>query len=147
LQRVIALHEPGDEVRVAVVRFGTPRTFRLRLRQAPVPDPGSPRVSPVHQDAGAPALGLELDDHEPGVARRLGFTRPGGVLVADVVPYGAADRKGVAPGQRLVSIDRAPVHSARQAKALLRAARRGTIVTLTLESGSGRTYIANVRVP
>jgi hypothetical protein len=46
-----------------------------------------------------------------------------------------------------VSIDRAPVHSARQAKALLRAARRGSIITLTLESGSGRTYIANVRVP
>jgi serine protease Do len=147
LQRLIALRDPGDEIAIGVIRFGTPLELRVRLAQAQLA--AAPATPPPVRPAGSGAerLGLELGDLTPSLARRLGYPRAGGVVVTGVIELGPADRKRVMADHRLLAIDRVAVASARDARAALRMSRPGAIVSLLLETAEGQTYIANVRMP
>jgi serine protease Do len=145
LQRMIAQREPGETVKLSVIRYGEKREFAVRLAEARIRARAASRTTaspPPVQD-----LGLKLEDLDRRTARRMGFGRDSGVIVADVEPLSPADRKQVRPGLRLVSVDAKPVASANQALALIRAASAGSVVSLFLESPDGRTIIANVRRP
>jgi serine protease Do len=146
LQRVIALHEPGEVVEVGVIRYGSPHTFEVRLMEAEIPERPTAAAPPSARRA-AGELGIEFDDLTAARAREFGHARAGGVIVVGVEPLSPAERKRVQPGQRVVAIDRRPVASAREAEAMIRAAESGGVVTLLLESPHGRTHIANLRVP
>lgn len=144
LQRLVAVHAPGESVRLGVVRYGERRELSVQLMQAPVvraPAQNEPRrqIDPM--------LGLDIADLDAELARQLGYARAGGVVVADVKPASAADRKRVGIGHRIVSIDRTPVETAAQARRILRAARSGQVLSFLLEYPDQRTYIANVRAP
>jgi serine protease Do len=144
LQRLIAQHHPGDQVTLSVVRYGERLQFRIRLMEV---TGSAPPVRSTTAPAPPQDLGLELEELTPLLARQLGYARAGGALIASVAPASAADRKRVLELHRVISIDRQPVDSVAQARALLRAAQSGEIVSLLLESPDGRTYIFNVRVP
>lgn len=143
LQRLVALHDPGDTIPLSVVRYGTPMDVRIRLMEAEGSGP-PPRRPPGRPAAG---LGLELEELTPALARQLGFADPGGALISSVAPASAAARKSVGRDHRVVSIDRRPVTSVGEARSVLRQARSGQVVSLLLEYPDGRTYIANVRMP
>jgi len=142
LQREIAQREPGDTVVIGVVRYGDSLAMRIRLSEAQLP----PR-----EKARAPAaervryLGLHLENLDAVTAREIGFAEPGGVLVADVDPLSAADRKRIVPGMRLLSIDGRRMATAADAKAALGGVPAGRVASLLLESADGSTFIANVR--
>lgn len=144
LQRLVANHAPGETVRLGVIRYGQPRELTVELMRAPVeevaraPEPGR---------TARPTLGIEVADLDAELARQLGYARPGGVVVSDVSPASAADRKRVGIGHRIVSIDQQPVRSATEARSRMRAARSGQVLSLLLEYPDERTYIANVRIP
>jgi len=145
LQRIIAQRSPGDVVRVDVIRYGRPHTFEIRLAQAPLPEP-LPAVA--RQDAARSAeLGLSISDVSAKLAQQYGLLDSDGVVVVDVSPNGAAALKGVIEGDRILAINRKRPSGARQARALLRAAGSGSIVSLLLEGPDGRTRIANIRIP
>jgi serine protease Do len=144
LQRVIAQHQPGDIVRVGIVRYGDRRELRIALAEADLP--------PVAADVPArPArsegLGLEVSELTPQLARRFGAG--GGAVVARVAPFSVAERK-LEPGDRIVQLDRAPVASADQARRILESARPGQVVSIFVQrarDGRTQTHIANLRVP
>jgi serine protease Do len=145
LQRLVALHQPDDIVTLGIVRYGEPLDVRVRL----VESAGAARPAPARTTAAPAAQGIGLDVEEltPARARQLGFTSPGGAVVTRVVPASVADRKNVFTDHRIAAIDRRAIRSAAEARALLRAARPGQVLSLLLEYPDGRTYIANVRVP
>ncbi|HEY8469831.1 MAG TPA: trypsin-like peptidase domain-containing protein [Longimicrobiales bacterium] len=146
LQRLIALHEPGDVVELGVIRYGSPHRFEVRLMEAEIP--GRPAAAaPRGARRAAGGLGIEFDDLTAELAREFGHARAGGVIVVGVEPSSPAERKGVQPGQRVLAVDRRPVASAREAEAMVRAVGSGGVVSLLLESPQGRTHIANLRVP
>lgn len=144
LQRLVALHQPGETVRLNVVRYGDSLEVRVRLVEAD----GSRSPQTAAPPAPVPGgLGLELEELTSQRAHQLGFGRAGGALVAGVVAGSAADRKNIGVDHRLNSIDGEPIGSVAEARAALRAARSGQILSMVLELPGGRTYIANVRVP
>jgi serine protease Do len=143
LQRLVALRQPGETVLLRVVRYGDSLEVRVRLVEADGARPA--QAAPA---APVPAgLGLELEELTPLRAQQLGYDRPGGALVAGVVAGSAAERKNIGVGHRIISIDGRPIESAAEARAGLRAARSGQLLSMVLEFPRGRTYIANVRVP
>jgi serine protease Do len=144
LQRLIAQKDPGDTIHLSLIRFGEPISASVRLGEARIAATEQPRSRP---GATFVDLGLDLTDLDEPTARTMGFGNPGGVLIADVQPYGPAFRKNISPGVRLISIGNERVTSARQARSLLRAIAGGAIASLVLEAPDGRFYIANVRVP
>jgi serine protease Do len=145
LQRLVALQEPGDEVTLDVVRYGSALSLRVRLEQAPTPERRG-AVGPARVPAGA-GVGIELEELTPELARRLGFSRPGGVIVLNVAPGSAAERRNVVPGARLLTLNRQPVAGLGDARAALQRLVPGEVASLLLEQPDGRTYIANVRIP
>ena len=146
LQRLIAQHEPGDEVELNVIRYGRPHQFRVRLIEAEIPEI---RVAERHppRTNGAGRLGIQVGELTVEIARELGYARDGGAVITAVAEYGAAQRKSVRPGSRILEINREPIESAREAQTQLRGLRSKQVVSLTLQVPDGRVYIANVRVP
>ncbi len=144
LQRLVALNAPGDTVSVRLVRWG--RRLELPVVLGEVPLEQSRDEPPPPRPDAPPGLGFEVAELDAATARELGYDRAGGAVVADVVPFGAADRKGIASGDRLVAVGKTAVRSAREARTLIRSVSRGQVVTLLLQTPEGRTYIANIRV-
>lgn len=144
LQRKIASQQPGESVRLSVVRYGEQREFQVQLAQAPLPEPPLPAQ---RETTDASGIGIEVAELTASMARRYGHDDAGGVMITGVRPAGPADRKRVRAGHRILAIDREPVENARQATSLLRAIRSGAVVSLLLGRPAGGTYIANVRVP
>jgi serine protease Do len=143
LQRLVALHQPGEIVPLSVIRYGKAMELNVRLVEAESAVREVPRAAP--RVTGG--LGVELEELSPALARQLGFRSAGGALVARVIPASPAARKDIGQDHRIVSIDREPIESVTEARSLLRRARSGQIVSLLMEYPDGRTYIANIRVP
>ncbi|HSJ08523.1 MAG TPA: trypsin-like peptidase domain-containing protein [Longimicrobiales bacterium] len=144
LQRLIALHQPFDVVPLSVVRYGKPLEIRARLMEAvDEAEPPARRSAAPRYPAG---LGLEIQELTPGDARELGFERAGGALISRVLPGSAAESR-IYPLHRIAEINGRAIDSVATARAILRAARPGQILSFVLQFPDGRSYIANVRVP
>lgn len=143
LQRLVALHQPGDFVTLSIIRYGASKTVRVKLAEAPN-DPVTPTGPPAPVPGG---LGIEVIDLDARLARELGFKSGGGVIISKVAPGSAAYRKDVVEGHRLQSVNQQRVQSSRDARRLLHGVKSGQIASLVMQTGAGRTYIANVRVP
>jgi S1-C subfamily serine protease len=146
LQRLVALHDPGETVRLTVVRYGDSLEVSIRLMEAERSETPAAASTPPSGPAG---LGLELEELTQLRARQLGYERAGGAVIARVIPGGAADRKdmGGYEHHRIIAIDDRDISSVGEARAALRAARSGQILSLLVENPHGRTYIFNIRVP
>ncbi|HUF12881.1 MAG TPA: Do family serine endopeptidase [Longimicrobiales bacterium] len=145
LQRLIAQYRPAERVDVGVVRYGTRVDLSVELMEAPLSAPMLPRPSLASR--GNRDLGLRVTDVTRASASKTGLASAVGVVIEAVTPASPAARHGLRPGQRVVSIDRQPVTSAREARALLERTASGQVVSLLLSSPEGRTWIANIRVP
>jgi serine protease Do len=143
LQRIIALHQPGETVTLSVIRYGVRRSVRVRLAEAvnrTLAQPGPPAPVPG-------GLGIEVKDLDKTLAQQLGYERAGGVIVSVVTRGSAADRKLVGEGDRLLAINDQKVANAREARRLLHGFASGKVVSLLIERPEGTTYIANIRIP
>jgi serine protease Do len=146
LQRLVAQHEPGDHVELRVIRYGKPHSFRVRLIEAEIPRNLVADRSPPRPN-GAGRLGIQVGELSSDIARELGYESAGGAVITAVADYGAAHRKNVGIGSKILEINREPIETAREAQNMLRALRSNQVVSLTLQTPDGRIYIANVRVP
>jgi serine protease Do len=143
LQRLVALHQPGENVDLSVIRYGARMQMHVKLSEAP---------KDVVTQSGPPApvpggLGIEVMDLDARVAKELGFPSAGGAIVSKVLPGSAAYRKEVSEGLRIQTINQQNVPSARDARRMLHGIASGGIVQLVLERNDGHTFIANIRVP
>ena len=143
LQRIVALHQPEETVKLSVMRYGDAVQVSVRLMEAEATR-NRQRASPPPSNGG---IGLDIEELSALTARQLGFPQAGGALITRVTPGSAADRKDVTEGARIISIDRDRIESATEARAALSAARSGQVVSMVVQFPDGRTYIANVRVP
>lgn len=146
LQRLIAQHEPGENVELNVIRYGKPHNFRVKLIEAEIPDVSVAERNPPRTN-GAGRLGVQVGELTTEIARELGYDHAGGAVITAVAEFGAAQRKNVRAGSKILEIDREPIETAREAQAQLRGLRSQQVVSLTLQVPDGRVYIANVRVP
>ena len=146
LQRLIAQHKPGEDVALRIMRYGQVRAFRIKLMEAEIPQPQVAQHT-TNRPTGAGRLGIQVGELSTDLAQKYGFERTGGAVITAVADFGAADRKQIQDGMRIVEINRQPVASAREAQDILRNVRSGQIVSLLLEDAGGSTSIANVRIP
>ena len=145
LQRLIAQFDPGQEVEVGVIRYGERVDLTVELMEAPLATPTVRPSLASRPDRGD--LGLRVADGGRGAGKGGVTTSTSGVVVESVAPGSPAEREGIVPQLRLVSINRQPVASAREARELLDRTRSGQVVSLLLSGPDGRTQIANIRMP
>jgi serine protease Do len=127
LVRLTAGAAPGTMVELELMRFGAPRTARLRVEEA------RSLVAPAREPPGEHGLaGLQL---APG---------KGGLLVQR--PGEAGRHAGLARGDLILSVNGRSVPSAEVFRALLQAAGQGATVALLVQRDGVRQFLA-LRVP
>jgi len=160
LQRIIRGHEPGETVTVDVMRYGTKKTFRVKLGKAPTEKDVASRDS--DGDSTSPNGGVSYDKIgvrvEPVTAEFLRANRLSadrqGVRIAETDPSGPA-RGRLVPNDVITAVlfptPRKDVHSVSDLQDVLSRAKDGDVVSLlVLNPGSAQqpssTRVVNIRV-
>ncbi len=132
LPAVIALAQPGQEVKLDVVRSGKKQEVSAKLGQA---GSSSATVAQGEDLAGQGKLGLALRPLEPQEKQALG--NKDGLLIGQV--GGAAAQAGVQAGDVLLSLNGTPVKSVEQVRALL--SKSGKTVALLIQRGDSQIFV------
>ena len=94
LQRIVRMHEPGETISVDAMRYGTRKSFKIRLAEAPSDDQVATRettkdVSPAGMVTGK--LGIAVEPVTADFAREFSLTSDQrGLRVVDVTHSGPA---------------------------------------------------------
>ncbi len=111
----------GTKVQVAYVRDGKKAAVAVVL--AELPDRGGDGVS---GDEGEAGFGLSLQTLTPRLGESLGLGKAiKGAVIVEVAPGSPAEKAALGAGDVIVEVDRKPVATAEEARAALRAPRKG----------------------
>jgi serine protease Do len=133
LQTRIAQKRPGDRVRIQLYREGSPIEVEVRLGEAPLaPAQPQARAEPTTDER----LGIQIGSDDEGR-----------VVIRGVTPNGAAARRDVRVGARLLAINDTAVISAAEARSLLANLEPGEVVSLRLEYPGNPPMSVRIRIP
>ncbi len=153
LQRIVRAHKPGETVEFDVMRFGSRKSFRVKLAEAPetpqlaAADRGSQqRQMPVSDSRRFDKIGITVEPVSPELVTRaqIASKYTSGLLVSDVSATGPSYRKLAADGTILLQVlnpgPHRPLNSAADLEAVLRGMKSGDLVTfLVYDLGQGGT--------
>ena len=155
LQRIIRGHEPGETVTVDVMRYGTKKTFKVKLAEAPSEATVAARD---RDDDAAPGvgvsydkIGVKLEAVTPEFARANNITEEHrGVRVTDVNVSGPA-RNRLFTDDIITAVlfptPRKEIRSMSDLQGVLSKAKEGDLVSLLIfDARANRTRVANIRV-
>jgi serine protease Do len=163
LQRIVRGYKPGETVAVDVVRFGTRRTFRVRLAEAPSDDEqevasassprGESRTIGVGRSYDKLGITAEPVPEELASQARIPAQYRRGLLVTDISLTGPA-RNALIEGRDVIIRVLNPqpardIRSAADLEGALSRLRTGDYVTLllyTVQQGDGATRVVTLRV-
>ncbi|UCC73404.1 MAG: trypsin-like peptidase domain-containing protein [Gemmatimonadota bacterium] len=154
LQRLIASYEPGDRVKVNVIRYGEELSFDVRLVEAELPEV-EPVPTEVAAGPGDALIGVQVADMTPSLAGRAGFDPDvdlEGVLVTRVANFGPASEAGLTAGWLIQQVNGQPIRSEADFDRALSQVSRGDVVTLHAVApspieGELTHRIINIEVP
>ena len=144
LQELVAELGPDAKAELELYRGGKRQLVSVRLGEVPfTAEAKAPAALP---EKGPEALlGMTVTDLTSEGASELGYDRPGGVVVTQIVPWSSAMRKGIAPGMKVDEVDHTPMGSAREFRQAMSGVKGGDLVTIKLETPDGNTRIVNLR--
>jgi serine protease Do len=149
LRNKVAGTLPGSEIRVTVLRDGSPLELTATLDEfenssSASPGEGGNGEGGPEKQSGSGKLGLTLQPLTPQIARQFGIEGdPEGMIVTGVDAGGAAGEAGIARGDIILEINRQPVSSLEAVQSavegaagrpiLLLISRRGQTIYLTVK--------------
>ena len=163
LQRVVRGHKPGETVSLDVMRFGTKKTFRVKLTEAP-DDPAAlastgggevtpPQVSPV-QSRKLDKLGITVEPLSADMRAQLQEPYRRGLIVSDVSVTGPSYHKLTSDGTILLEVlnpgPRRALKSPADLDEVLASAKSGDLISLMvyeMAAQGGLTRVVTLRVP
>ena len=149
LRNKVAGTLPGTEIRVTVLRDGSPHELTAVLDEFEMPgnrsdgEGGTGEGAPEKQsDTGK--LGLTLQPVTPQIAKQFGMEgEPEGMIVTAIEADGSAAEAGIARGDIILEINRQPVSNSEAVQAALQSAAGKPV--LLLISRRGQTIYLTVR--
>ncbi len=141
----IAERNPGDKVRLKILRDGKIREIVATLAERP--DDRPPKQLAAKETE---KLGIKVANLTRERARQYGFENEEGVVVIEVNQGSMAYRKGVREGDLITSVNRQPVTSIREYEEIMDQVKPGDVVVLRLKKKVGNTltnFYVTLRVP
>ena len=89
----------------------------------------------------SPKIGVSLSPLTPQLARQLGIQGDEGVVVADVVDGGPAQRAGIRQGDLILEVNRQPVKKVEDVASALSKMKEGEMALLRVRRGDSALYI------
>jgi serine protease Do len=146
LTRAVALVSPGEKVQVTVLRKNEKKQLAFAVAQRPeeegVAQGGEERGDEGGEANKSPKLGVSLAPLTPDVARELGTQAKEGVVVADVVQGGPADRAGLRRGDLILELNRQPVKKPEDVSAAIGKMKDGEMALLRVLRGDVAVFVA-----
>ncbi|MEO8621251.1 MAG: trypsin-like peptidase domain-containing protein, partial [bacterium] len=161
LQRIVRSHKPGETVSFDVMRFGTKKTFRVKLTEAPdeenqVAAADRARVTPAEnaptESRKLDKMGITVEPLSADVRAKVDEPFRRGLLVSDVSVTGPSYQKLFADGTIIVDVlnpgPRHALHAAADLDAVLSKVKTGDVVSfLVYDIGQqGATRVVTVRI-
>jgi serine protease Do len=154
LQRVVRSHKVGETVPVEVLRYGTKKTFKVKLveadasgRLAAAPSVASPVAVPA-----AGKLGISVEPVNAERMRQFGLSADRGVLVTDVAPDGASADKLLGGSDVILEVlyptPKKTVKSVDDLQSAISGLKDGdyvSLLVLSMAPGAG-TRVVNIRI-
>jgi serine protease Do len=136
LQAKVARFQPGEKVRLGVIRYGSPLEVTVQLGEF---KPGPERVAATPRPAaGAALLGFRVGVLSQRAARLVGRPTDETVAITEVDPFGpAADAAVPRNGVILLKINGKDIHSERDVQAAAAGLRPGEVVSLVVLPPTG----------
>jgi serine protease Do len=154
LQQRVAQFHPGDQIKVTLYRNKRPMDINVRLTEAPI-NTEAPRVAERNAVAEE-RLGIQVEPLTQENMGECGFQQAGGVVVSNVQPGSNAQRRGLGPCLKILSINGQSVNNTDQVRETLTKASSGDVVIFVVatpdqgadgSAGAGQQRIVNVRMP
>lgn len=143
LRNAIAAVAPGTTVRFRILRDGMQRTFNVKLESLPEKPVAAAAPAPAQQQAINSALGFSVSAITPQAAQQFGLkSDQAGVVVSGVNPSSTAAEAGLRPGDLIVSVDKTPVASYAQFRALVQKKKPGDLLFLLVDRRGSKLYLA-----
>ncbi|MEP7001324.1 MAG: Do family serine endopeptidase [bacterium] len=161
LQRIVRSHKPGETVSFDVMRFGSKKTFRVKLTEAPdeenqVASSNRARVTPAEntptESRKLDKMGITVEPLSADVRAKVDEPFRRGLIVSDVSVTGPSYQKLFADGTIIVDVlnpgPRHALHSAADLDAVLSKVKSGDVVSfLVYDIGqNGTTRVVTIRV-
>ena len=153
LQRIVRGHEPGETVTVDAMRYGTKKTFRVKLTEAPVEEQlaAADDADGPRDGATQGKLGIAVEPVSADLAREAGLTdSQRGLRVVDVTPGGPSYAKLAENGDVILEVlhpSRRPVRSVADLQQALSGVKSGDFVSLNVYNiGLKQSRVVNLRV-
>ncbi|MEO6334703.1 MAG: PDZ domain-containing protein, partial [Pyrinomonadaceae bacterium] len=148
LRNKVAGTLPGTELKITVLRDGSPHELTATLDEFELPgkngdrEDGTGGASPEKQsDTGK--LGLTLQPVTPQIAKQFGMDEPEGMIVTAIDADGSAAEAGLARGDIILEMNREPVNSSEAVQSALQSASGKPV--LLLISRRGQTIYLTVK--
>jgi serine protease Do len=140
----LARRQPGDRVRLTVIRDRKRREITVQLAQF---ETAEPRLA---KSAGRPSatelLGFDAQPLTRELARRYRIEgAESGLVITGITEFSPAAARGVAPGQIVESINGEKVSTTRDLERLTARLEPGTVVSLIVRTPEGSRLIMNYR--
>jgi serine protease Do len=136
--------EPGKKVDIKVVRDGKEQTFTVTIEEL---DPAEAKVEAKSSDKD---LGFTVRELSPTLARRFGLETQEGLIITQVKPYSEADRKGLAPYDIILEVNRRKVSTVEEMERIMAKFESGQAIILLVrreQDGDSIDRIVTLRVP
>ena len=141
----LARRQPGDQVRLTVVRGGARRDVSVRLGEFQRPAAAGVQTPPG-ANAGGATLGLQLQSLTPELRSRLGISGSDGVVITGVQPASAAATAGLRAGQVVLQINGQAVRSVEDARRIAGTLRPGSVASVRVRDPELGETIINYRI-
>jgi serine protease Do len=139
LSQMVASSAVGKAVVVEAIRAGRKQSFNVSIEA--LAETGEPPVA----EEDRMDLGLVLQQVTPDLARKYELPRSSGLLVVEVEIDTAADQAGLAPGDIILEIDRAPVKDFTTFAQKIDATGKGETVLLLIDR-LGSTLFLTIKI-
>ncbi len=141
LQLNISSRTPGENVKLTIVREGKTRIVSVDLEELP-----DDRPAMAARESGNVDLGFSVRENSEELARQFRLDSDEGVVIVSVEPGSEVQRKGVRPGDRVISIERNHIKNMDDFQKALEHIEKEQTVLVLLETRNGNKRFITVQV-
>ncbi len=141
LPLIVAETPVGSAAPMTLIREGKEITLSVKIveRAEEGETPPAEKAAPAESD-----FGMSLEDITPVLQKKLHIEERRGIVVTDVTQGSAEEEAGIEAGDLVEEVNRTPVRSVAEYRAVLKKARKGAPVLLLLKRGEA-TYYASLK--
>lgn len=140
LQINISSRSPGDDVKLTIVRDGKTKIVSVSLEELPGEEPIIVKIT-----SGTIDLGFTVQKNSEELARQYELNTQKGVVIVSVIPGSEIQRKGVRPGDRIITMERKTIQDLDDYNKMLKDIKKNQTLLMLIETKNGNKRFVTIK--